>query len=68
MITPRPVKIGSEMTVRCAADTVGGVQVFTDLDKTKRYVHKIHLKVSETEIWASYSPADAYPDYIKVIN
>ena len=67
MITPMPVEIGAKMTVRCAASTVGGVQVFKDLTK-HRDLSRIDLKVSETELWASYTPGEVYPERVKVSN
>ena len=46
------------MTVKCAASSVGGVGVFTDLDDL-RSVKEVSLQVG-TETWAKYTPADPF--------
>ena len=67
IVTPSPVEIGSEMTVKCAASTVGGVGVFTHLG-TLRIVRKLSLKVSDTETWAQYAPLERIANLKKVSN
>ena len=52
IVTPCPVEIGSQMTIKCSSRSVGGGKVFKELG-TNRAVKSVSLRVG-TEIWADY--------------
>ena len=57
------------MQVRCAASTVGGPGVFSNIG-FRRILSKIRLRVNETDVLAIYDPLQeiAFPLRVKVSN
>ena len=72
IISPSPIVLGSNMQVKCAASTVGGIGVFYN-QYYIRDLMQIRLKVTHNnkkDVLAAYDPMIEHviPDFVKVSN